>query len=681
MVLGVAWALLFTAIGLGLRVPLLETLLGPGGRPALDYSGIPGPLTPLSEAFITGVLGSDTRASVVPPTAREPRPRRGSVVTPDNRNVVGHSLINDDAGHAYVIRSIPFTGQTNTAGATRSGDPNECAPAGGTVWYQYTAPRSMGLIAYTLGSDYPLVLGVFEKSGDTLRPVLDGCDSSGSGSALRVFAANAGSTYLFQVTSALQGGALRFNLDPRGAVTQASVSSSGEKANRPSGPGNLTPDGRFVAFKSQATNFVSSRQSESCFDATPGSYSWLYVDRPCGQVFVRDLDTGRTRLVSSGPNGDAGTSHQIGPGIISGNGRYVAFYSDSHNLGPEEHEGWDLFVRDLQSGEVTLEVASPRHTDPFHVSAWRGAFSPSLSHDGRYLAFTTIRGLVPDDDNASIDVYVRDRVTGRFERASVSSNEEEALPSPNTDANTTQYESVLREDLTPFISADGRYVVFRSPAPNLVEADKNLTWDTFVRDRILGTTERVSVSSEEVEGNGPSVGRNLYLQPTISADGRYVVFDSFATNLVSDDLRDGEASNDVYVRDRVLGVTRRIGPSMEQLTDGQLPSTYNVGNPHYPTISSNGRFVAYQAITNETADLANCDPPETTARSIVECRVDVFVYDMVNDVTIPITAHADGVDGWGGAPAVSDDGSVVTFLSRVGDAGLQLFVYLAARPL
>ena len=109
----------------------------------------------------------------------------------------------------------------------------------------------------------------------------------------------------------------------------------------------------------------------------------------------------------------------------------------------------------------------------------------------------------------------------------------------------------------PVLSADGRFAAFVSPAPDLVAGDTNGFWDVFVRDRQLGTTERVSVDSGGAQGNGESgfYSHAYPIPPAISADGRYVVFESAATNLVA---ADSNGVIDVFVHDRQSGVTERI---------------------------------------------------------------------------------------------------------------------------
>jgi len=135
----------------------------------------------------------------------------------------------------------------------------------------------------------------------------------------------------------------------------------------------------------------------------------------------------------------------------------------------------------------------------------------SLSSDGRYVAFqTAAANLVPGDTNLVVDVLVRDRMNGTTERVSVSS--------AGVQGNN--------QSVCPAISADGRYVAFWGSSTNLVLADTNASYDVFVRDQQAGTTERVSLSSAGVQGDGASSGQ------AISADGRFVVFFSTATNLV-----------------------------------------------------------------------------------------------------------------------------------------------------
>ncbi|MBO0828651.1 MAG: PD40 domain-containing protein [Streptosporangiales bacterium] len=165
----------------------------------------------------------------------------------------------------------------------------------------------------------------------------------------------------------------------------------------------------------------------------------------------------------------------------------------------------------------------------------------SVSADGRYVAFDSLASnLVPGDRTGTWDVFVHDRDTGTIERVSLAADGSAASP------------GVSQE---PSISADGRYVAFLSAASNLVPGDTNGTGDVFVHDRVSGTNERVSVASDGSEGDLFSE------QPSISADGRYVAFDSQATNLVPVP-GDTNFDADVFVRDRNAGV-----PHPKQVTE------------------------------------------------------------------------------------------------------------------
>jgi Tol biopolymer transport system component len=181
-------------------------------------------------------------------------------------------------------------------------------------------------------------------------------------------------------------------------------------------------------------------------------------------------------------------------------------------------------VHDRQTGATTrVSVASDG------TQAHAGASHPSISADGRYVAFHSLsNNLVPGDTNA-YDVFVHDRQTGATTLVSVASD--------GTQAN--------EQSRHPSISADGRYVAFHAHDSNLVPGDTNNAWDTFVHDRQTGETTRVSVASDGTQGN--SFSRH----PIISADGRSVAFESEASNLVSGDTNGpGVTGIDIFVHDR-----------------------------------------------------------------------------------------------------------------------------------
>jgi len=171
-------------------------------------------------------------------------------------------------------------------------------------------------------------------------------------------------------------------------------------------------------------------------------------------------------------------------------------------------------------GQGTTERVS---LGPNSVQGNDSSWGAALSADGRFVAFSAASNLVPGDD-----VFVRDRRTGTIERVSVSTG--------GGQSNGNSY--------FPALSADGRFVAFDSEASNLVPGDTNGISDVFLRDRLMGTTERVSVGPNGVQGNEESD------EPALSADGRFVAFGSWASNLVPGDTKDW---HDVFVHDRQAG--------------------------------------------------------------------------------------------------------------------------------
>jgi Tol biopolymer transport system component len=334
-----------------------------------------------------------------------------------------------------------------------------------------------------------------------------------------------------------------FVRDRRSSVTElVSVSSAGVQGNGPSdtslchGVGlSITPDGRYIAFESRATNLV------------PGDINGKR------DVFVRDCLTNTTQRVSVDSNGVESDGESFLPGrcSISADGRYVAFASFATNLVPgDSNRMWDVFVRDVQNGTTERVNVGWNGAESDLVS---GFFGTSISSDGRFVAFASnSTNLVPGDTNNVADVFVRDRRLGLTERVSVWTGGGEA-----TD-----------DSKSPSISADGRYVAFESQA-----------WDwndqVLVRDRVAGTTEVVSVNSLDRYGDQDS------FDPSISADGRFVVFQSDATNLVPG------GTQGIYLRDRQLGTTEQVDLGF----DGGAPN----GFANAAAVSSDGRYVAFQS--------------------------------------------------------------------------------------
>jgi len=274
-------------------------------------------------------------------------------------------------------------------------------------------------------------------------------------------------------------------------------------------------------------------------------------------------DTTRVSVASDGAQGNGYSTYPS----VSTDGRYVAFSSDATNLVIGDTNGsCDIFVRDRQTGQTTRVSIATDGTQGNDILGCTADNKPSISANGRYVTFwTDANNLVNGDTNNSSDVFVHDQQTGETTRVSVA-----------TDG--TQGNSYSR---VSSISADGRYVAFSSEANNLVIGDTNNRGDVFVHDRQTGQTTRVSLASDGTQGNIES------WFPSISADGRYVAFTSWASNLVSGDTN---GYGDVFVHDRQSGGTMRVSVA----TDG----TQGNRDSLYPFVSGDGRYVAFHSISN-----------------------------------------------------------------------------------
>jgi Tol biopolymer transport system component len=336
-----------------------------------------------------------------------------------------------------------------------------------------------------------------------------------------------------------------------GTTVRVSVDSSGAQGNSYSQDPSISADGRFVAFESLATNLVAG--GTNGFD----------------QVFLHDRDTDAdgifdepgavaTILVSVDSSGVQGNYDSTYPSI-SADGLFVAFTSGASNLvANDTNMVQDIFIRDVQPG--TTERVSE---GPSGVQGNNWSLYSSLSANGRFVALWSLASnLVASGTNGHEHIFVHDRLTGTTELASADSI--------GAEGNNDSY--------FPSISADGRWVAFTSGASNLVAGDTNSAYDTFVHDRQSGATERVSLGPNGVEGNSGSSWDAV----SISGDGRFVAFESMATNLVTGDTN---GSPDTFVRDRQSGTTERV--SVDSVgTEGDFDS-------HYPSISAGGRFAAF----------------------------------------------------------------------------------------
>jgi len=329
---------------------------------------------------------------------------------------------------------------------------------------------------------------------------------------------------------------------------------------------SISAHGRFVAFASDAFNLVDG-DTNGPVDPDDGASG--------DDVFVRDRVAGTTERVSVSSAGSQ-TDGISGDSDMSADGRYVAFASSAPNLiAGGTGGGWGVFVHDRVAGTTQL-VNVPIGVD----SGW-GSDTPSISADGRFVAFVSaMPNLVARDTNNVADIFVRDRVAGSTRRVSVSSGGAQAN----------------RGSFGARISADGRYVAFSSAARNLVAGDSNGTIDVFERDRVAGTTERMSVSASGAQGNERSGTWSAFgisgASVSINADGGLVAFSSVATNLVPNDTN-GVA--DVFVRHRAAAapvcggrVATIVGTAGDDVLVGTAASDVILGRGGDDTVNGGG---------------------------------------------------------------------------------------------
>lgn len=289
-----------------------------------------------------------------------------------------------------------------------------------------------------------------------------------------------------------------------GQTTRVSVDSNGAQGNGGSEEIDMTPEGRYIAFSSDAS-LVPDDTNDS------------------RDVYVHDRQTGVTSRVSVSSFGAQAFVDCYGASI-SADGRYVAFSSGGQFLVPDDTNlRHDVFVHDGQTGETTRVSV-----DSSGAQGSGDSSDACISRNGRYVVFNTGAQNLSGTTTGG-HVVLHDRQTAQTVLISRSSN--------GTPGNQSSSSAC--------VSSDGRFVSFRSDATNLVLGDTSPT-DVFVRDRYLGHTVRASVSNSGTGGDSTSEPW-MYLQSRwLSDDGRYVAFPSYSTNLVPGDTN---GVLDAFVRD------------------------------------------------------------------------------------------------------------------------------------
>jgi Tol biopolymer transport system component len=389
-----------------------------------------------------------------------------------------------------------------------------------------------------------------------------------------------------------------------GSRLLVSVSSEEALGDRDSGvPTWPSPSwsGRFVAFRSEATTLVAEPQSNA------------------PDIFRRDAVSGTTELVSLTSKGEPFASGASEPSI-SGNGRYVAFVSSRAQA--DGRYGAAVYLRDTRRDVTTL--LSKRIGGGQAI----GSVRADVSRNGSAVVFdSSSPNLVRGDTNRRRDVFVWDRDTGKVSRVSVNSR--------GGQAREASWEAS--------VSANGRYVAYQSTATELDSGEKGrMDYDVFVYDRISRRTARISVAKGGEEANGDS------MRPSLSADGKYVLFDSWATNLVANDLN---FSRDVFRLNRSNGVVRRASVTSQGSEADGDSSTVGDG------LSGNGRYATFGSNAFNLQEFAT-DPAWRN----------VYVHDFRTGLTTkasaspsPDTTQAGIGSGWS---TISGDGCFIAYNSN-----------------
>lgn len=363
----------------------------------------------------------------------------------------------------------------------------------------------------------------------------------------------------------------------------------------------LSDDGRWVAYDTSAT-------------AEPGAIRDVYLRRVGGSAL---------RLVSAAPGRTSADGPSVGP-ALSADGRVIAFESDATNLvAGDVNRERDVFVR-IGSGPVLLASAG---------MGGQAANGPSSEVDldaaGHFAVFTSeASNLVPGDTNGVADVFLRDLRAGTTVRVSQTAGEVGGDGPSRTAA----------------ISPDGGFVSFASEAANLLPGDARGLPDVFLKDLSTGAVRRVSVSSREKAQND-AVQPPFVQVSDVSRGGRFVVFDSDATNLVKHDER---GHTDVFVRDTRRGTTSRVSVARGEANSDSV----------YPRITPNGRFVTFESFASNLF-VADAEGPDSF---LYDRRLRVTTLLDVTNAGKPKRPHR--VTQVLQRPSVSADGNMTAFTSR-----------------
>ena len=366
------------------------------------------------------------------------------------------------------------------------------------------------------------------------------------------------------------------------------------------------------------------------------------------QVIVRYKDAATTSLVSRNTTGQP-SNNGSDKGTIAPNAQFVTYKSNSSDIIPNGNFTSRKVFRYDTNSEQNIRVTTDINGNPEGVAVFS---RPSISDDGRFVVYHAADGdLVTGDNNGHEDVFLTDTVTGSTTRISI-----------GHDGSQGDGRSFLAS-----ISADGNFITYVSGATNILPNGTS-AWDVYVYDRNLGTTSLITIGYDGTNANSSSAhfsGSNQSA-PAISADGRFIAFSSYASNLVPNDTN---GLIDVFLYDQQTGSTSLASIS----NSGAQPNNESF----WADVSDDGRYVVFNSSAN------NLYPGDTIA------RFEVFVRDMQEEDLQPLLLNSStftqGLNTVS-RPAISGDGRYVVFRSGAfgvmpNDTNNTEDIYRASNPL
>ncbi len=387
-------------------------------------------------------------------------------------------------------------------------------------------------------------------------------------------------------------------------VTLVNVTTTGSSCNSGAYGDSITPDGRYVVFESSAT------------DLTEGNLGGF------NQIFLRDLVSGQTRLISVDSSGAVGAAGYSYSGQISQDGRYVFFTSYATNLAGQIETGHgDVFMRDTWSNLTTLVSISTNGL----TGNGSGSYLDAITPDGRFVVFDSYSSdLSPVPATNGVDnLFLRDTLSNTTKLLTVN-------PSGTQSASAYSY--------SPVITPDGGFVAFISYATNLTsDVITNGGRNIFLRNVNAGSTILVSVGTNGLAGDKNSSS------PTISSNAQFVAFVSGAGNLSP--LASGIANQQVFIRDMVSQTNRLVSVDVAGTNAAN-------GYAHNPNLTPDGRFVVFDSVATDI--VTNSDFGYDN----------VFELDLFSNAMIMVSTNSSGKASLGAnQQTVTPDGKDVVFVS------------------